>query len=107
MPWTALMRDDEKVTFLVMVTVERPTRWSRPCFVRAGSLAEAYVEIIERDFAMFQVPNVHLEGFVIGAGENPDAKRIAKAWWALARQSDEDGFEDLWNEHGALPQEDE
>lgn len=105
---------DEKDTclFAVFATHEGPNRWSRPYFVNAASLADAYTAVIDQHRALFQHPHIRLEGFVIGAGELPDMKRIAKAWWTLAYQNandpnrgSEDDFEALWEEHGADPEE--
>jgi hypothetical protein len=110
---TATADDAEKITFLVMTTLETPSRWSCPYFVRAASLAEAYIEVIEMNRSMFQHPRVRLEGFVVSPGELPDSKRIAKAWWTLAYQnaseenkgSSKEDFETMWDEHGATPEE--
>jgi hypothetical protein len=103
---------DETCLFAVFATHEGPNRWSRPYFVRAGTLAEAYINVIEEHRSLFQHPHIRLEGFVIGLGELPDMKRVAKAWWRLAYQNAnnpnkgaEEDFDELWDEHGADPDE--
>lgn len=107
------MSDDETCLFVVIASHEASNRWSRPYFVRAKNLATAYADLITNNQRMFDHPHIRLEGFVIEAGELPDMKRIAKAWWALAYQNANDpnrggleDFEKLWDEHGALPEED-
>lgn len=106
------MSGPDTCLYVIIATLETPMRWSRPFFVRAPSMAEAYIALIAQNRSMFQHPHVRFEGHVVSAGEMPDAKRIAKAWWALAyanangpNHSSHEDFESLWELHGANPDE--
>lgn len=67
------MSDDSKIQFLVMATFATPHavghKLSRPFFVRADSVADAYATIMrrasERGDTSFENPHVHLEAFVL------------------------------------------
>lgn len=103
--------DDGKVRFLVLVTQELPNRWTRPFFVRALSIAEAYSEVLKSADGMFQTVAIRLEVHVLSAGMVASAlqlKELAQFYWDLGRQAEanpnhDSAFEEAWDEHGAEP----
>lgn len=102
------MAVDNKITFLIMATLESPNRWSRPFFVRAASTAEAYQEVLSN--SMFQHPKVSLEAHIIDATMLPEMrpllKAVARAYWYAGREAERTpnqnstSFDDHWEENG-------
>lgn len=106
--------NDEKAHFVVLVRVGGSSPWSRPFVVRAGSLRDAYLDVMEKAHELFQNPSVSLEGYILGLEELPEAKRIARTWWMLAQEYAGGSssiaardFEAEWREHGAIDVETE
>ncbi len=102
------MADDGKVTFLVMATFP-PSNYTRPFFVRAATIPDAYVDVITSNREAFQTPAFKFDISVIGLDQIPDVKEVARKYWEAGRTlepSSEFGtFEEFWEEHGASPEE--
>lgn len=62
------MNDSDACLFVTIATLETPTRWSRPFLIRAPTMAEASIMLIDQNHSMFQHPHARFEGHVIGAG---------------------------------------
>lgn len=99
---------NEKILFTVVATIGEGERsYRRPYFVRAATLREAYVEVLQGE--LFQNPAVKLEAFVVGTGELAKGLRLedlAKFYWSVGRNTSET-FEDAWDENGAEPWDNE
>jgi len=95
------------ITFLIVATTDN---WSRPFFVRAKTLPDAYADVIRAN-QQFLRPSVKLEGYVIDLDMIPDVKDVARMYWDAGRAAEADpntntAFDDYWEEHGYSPDED-
>lgn len=108
---TKKKKDDseDKAHFIVLVRLGGSMPWSRPFVVRARSLREAYLHVMQESPDMFQNPSITLEGYIVGLEPLPEAKRIARSWWMLGQTTAGNDameaareFESMWREHGAI-----
>jgi len=102
---------DDKVPFLILATRQSGSPFTAIFFVRAKSLAEAYVEVLRDQSELCQHPDIRLQGHVASAGMMAQAlqlKELAKFYFdagraAAATRATALAFEDAWDEHGAEP----
>jgi len=97
---------DNKVPFLILATRQGGAPFTAQFYVRATSLADAYARVLKEQAELCQHPDIRLQGFVASAGMMAQAlnlQALARFYWNLARSSDEIGFDDAWDEHGAEP----
>lgn len=102
--------NDGKVTFLVMATFQ-PSNYTRPFFVRAATVPEAYLEVITQNKEAFNTPKFTLDISVIDLSVIPDVREVARTYWEASRTVEPGGdyssFDEYWDEHGVSPEEQE
>lgn len=105
------MSSDDKVAFLILATRQGGSSFTAQFYVRAKSLADAYVQVLNDEGELCQHPDLRLQGFVASTGMMAKAlqlKELAQFYFELGRQAEanpnhDTTFEEAWEEHGAEP----